>query len=62
MYRAEVRDGYVYVIDTNTAEERSFYVPEAGNVVSAEVTGDDEVMITSGGYETKYRISTGNRA
>lgn len=64
MYRAEVRDGYVWVIDTSTGAEKNIFVPEGG-VLGAEVTGDDEVTIRTdygGGFDTKYRISTGTRA
>ena len=64
MYRAEVRDGYVYVIDSGTGEERSIYADGIGQVVAAQVTDDDEVTIrydSYGGMDVKYRISTGSR-
>lgn len=66
MFRAEVRDGYVWLIDTGTGAEQSFYSPEAGRVQSAQVTGDDEVTIETdmygGSSSIAYRISTGMRA
>ncbi len=65
MWRAEVRNGYVYVIDTNTGEERHIPNGGTGQVLDATVTGDDEVTIKTdyyGGFETRYRISTGHRA
>jgi hypothetical protein len=66
MYRAEVRQGMVYVTDSSTGQERHFYFPEQGEgVLSAEVTGDDEITIRTdyaGGFDTKYQISTGQRA
>lgn len=60
MYRAEVRNGHVYVIDTSTGTETHIYVPEGG-AIGADVTGDDELTIRTdyaGGFDTKYRIST----
>ncbi len=65
MYRAEVRDGYVYVIDTNTGQERHFGGEFAGNAIAAQVTGDDEITITSRTFPdmpTRYQISSGHRA
>lgn len=63
VHRAEVRNGYVYVIDTTTGSEKQINT-ERG-VTRAEVTDDDELTITYdmyGGTEVRYRISTGNRA
>lgn len=62
MYRAEVRDGYVYVIDTNTGQESSIVGDLPGRATGATVTGDDEITIAYGDSETKYRISSGQRA
>lgn len=63
MQKAEVRDGHVYVVDTVTGKEVHIYVPE-GAVRAAEVTGDDEVTVSTdhnGGMGVRYRISTGFR-
>lgn len=65
MFTASIRDGMVWLTDSNTGQEQHFYFPEQGQgVQTATVTGDDEVTIRTdyaGGFDTRYRISTGQR-
>lgn len=66
MKRAEVRDGYLYVVDTQTGQETAVMTDHPGRVKSATVTGEDEVSVTFDSFvpawgETRYSISTGHR-